>query len=148
MNKKKVKYLLWRYLKFAASTLAGTAVDFLVLWIFSHYLLDGSYWREYILSPVISFECAVFTNFVVAYYGVWRDRISARTKRSFFRHFGGYNLSCISAFLVKMAVLLTLERIFGWDVLWCNLAALCVSGLLNFFLNEKVVFRPKKEVGS
>jgi putative flippase GtrA len=144
MNSKNAKYLLWRYAKFATSTLAGTAVDMLVLWLCAHFLLDGSYWREYILSPFISFECAVFTNFIVAYYGVWRDRISARTKRSFWRHYGGYNLSCTGAFFVKMAILLLFERIFGWDVLWCNIAALCVSGLLNFFLNEKVVFRPKK----
>lgn len=144
MEKGRITYLLVRYLKFLSSTLAGTAVDMLVLWLCAHYLLDGSYWREYILSPFISFECAVFTNFVVAYYGVWRDRISRYTFRSFLRHYGGYNLSCTGAFLVKMAALLLFERIFGWDVLWCNIAALCVSGLLNFFMNEQVVFRPKK----
>ena len=101
-----------RYAEFAASTLAGMAVDMFVLWICSHYLLDGSYWREYILSPFIGFEFAVFTNFVIAYFGVWRDRISARSTRY---------------------------------VLWCNLTAMCFSGLLNFALNEKVVFRLKKD---
>lgn len=144
MNKSRISYLFIRYLKFASSTLVGTAVDMLVLWICAHYLLDGSYWREYILSPFISFECAVIANFVVAYYGVWRDRVSKHTFRSFMRHYGGYNISCTGAFLVKMAALLLFESIFGWDVLWCNIAALCVSGLLNFFMNEKVVFRKKK----
>ena len=144
MNKSRISYLFIRYLKFASSTLVGTAVDMLVLWLCAHYLLDGSYWREYILSPFISFECAVIANFVVAYYGVWRDRVSKHTFRSFMRHYGGYNISCTGAFLVKMAALLLFERIFGWDVLWCNIAALCVSGLLNFFMNEKVVFRKKK----
>lgn len=144
MNKSRISYLLIRYLKFASSTLVGTAVDMLVLWLCAHYLLDGSYWREYILSPFISFECAVIANFVVAYYGVWRDRVSKHTFRSFMRHYGGYNISCTGAFLVKMAALLLFESIFGWDVLWCNIAALCVSGLLNFFMNEKVVFRKKK----
>lgn len=144
MNKSRISYLFIRYLKFASSTLVGTAIDMLVLWICAHYLLDGSYWREYILSPFISFECAVIANFVVAYYGVWRDRVSKHTFRSFMRHYGGYNISCTGAFLVKMAALLLFESIFGWDVLWCNIAALCVSGLLNFFMNEKVVFRKKK----
>lgn len=144
MEKGRISYLIVRYLKFASSTLVGTAVDMLVLWLCAHYLFDGSYWREYILSPFISFECAVFANFVVAYFGVWRDRVSTFTFRSFMRHYGGYNLSCTGAFFVKMAALLLFERIFGWDVLWCNVAALCVSGILNFFLNEKVVFRKKK----
>ena len=144
MNKQSLLNTGIRYIKFAASTLAGTAVDMLVLWLCAHYLLDGSYWREYILSPFISFECAVFTNFVIAYYGVWRDRISAWSFRSFMRHYGGYNLSCTGAFLVKMMLLLLFEHIFHWDVLWCNIVALCFSGLLNFFMNEKVVFRKKK----
>ena len=134
-----------RYAEFAASTLAGTAVDMFVLWICSHYLLDGSYWREYILSPFIGFEFAVFTNFVIAYFGVWRDRISARSTRSFFRHYLGYNLSCTGAFLIRLCILLLLERLFSWDVLWCNLTAMCFSGLINFTLNEKVVFRLKKD---
>ena len=117
----------------------------LVLWVFAHYLLDGSYWREYILSPFISFECAVLTNFTIAYFGVWRDRISAPSFRSFMRHYAGYNLSCTGTFLVKLGLLLLLEQLFGWDVLWCNIVALCFSGLLNFTLNEKVVFRLKKD---
>lgn len=116
-----------------------------VLWICSHYLLDGSYWREYVLSPFIGFEFAVFTNFVIAYFGVWRDRISARSTRSFFRHYLGYNLSCTGAFLIRLCILLLLERLFSWDVLWCNLTAMCFSGLINFTLNEKVVFRLKKD---
>lgn len=144
MNRKKIFYIGYRYIKFAASTLAGTAVDMLVLWVFAHYLLDGSYWREYILSPFISFECAVLTNFTIAYFGVWRDRISAPSFRSFMRHYAGYNLSCTGTFLVKLGLLLLLEQLFGWDVLWCNIVALCFSGLLNFTLNEKVVFRLKK----
>ncbi len=141
-----LKYIAFRYAKFAVSTLAGTTVDMVVLWLCAHYLLDGSYWREYILSPFLSFECAVLTNFIIAYYGVWRDRISAnKSWRSFFRHYGGYNISCTGTFLFKMALLLMLEQLFHWDVLWCNIAALSFSGLLNFFLNEKFVFRPKKE---
>ena len=46
-----------------------------------------------------------------------------------------------------MGILLLIEKIFHWDVLICNLLALCVSGLLNFALNEWVVFGkrgPKK----
>lgn len=65
-----------------------------------------------------------------------------------FRHLGGYNLSCIGAFLVKMAFLLLIQRMFRWNVVWCNLLALCVSGGLNFFMSERVVFRKKKALPS
>ena len=147
MSKSKIKELVNRYLRFAASTLAGTAVDMLVLWLCSDYLFKGYYWGEYLLSPFISFECAVLVNFVLAYFAVWKDRISARNLRSFFRHYAGYNLSCTGTFLFKIVVLLFIERSSGgWGVLICNILALCVSGILNFALNEMIVFKRKKAV--
>ena len=147
MSKSKIKELVNRYLRFAASTLAGTAVDMCVLWLCSDYLFKGYYWGEYLLSPFISFECAVLVNFALAYFAVWKDRISARNLRSFFRHYAGYNLSCTGTFLFKMVVLLFIERSSGgWDVLICNILALCVSGILNFALNEMLVFKRKKAV--
>ena len=145
MSSIKFKEIIIRYLKFAASTLAGMAVDMLVLWLCSHYLFKGRYWGEYLLSPFISFECAVLTNFLLAYFSVWRDRVSAHTFRSFLRHYAGYNLSCTSTFLIKMGVLLFIERFSGgWDVLICNILALSVSGIVNFALSEHVIFRKKK----
>lgn len=144
MNSNKLKTTLIRYLRFVASTLAGTAVDMLVLWLCSDYLFKGYYWGEYLLSPFLSFECALLVNFAIAYFSVWKDRISARTIRSFFRHYAGYNLSCTGTFLLKMGILLLIERFSGgWDVLICNILALCVSGILNFVLNDRLVFRSK-----
>ena len=37
------KKFLFRLLKYSASTLLGTGVDMLVLWVFSHFILDGRY---------------------------------------------------------------------------------------------------------
>ena len=145
MSWQKVKQITDRFLRFSLSTLAGTAVDMLVLWLCSDYLFKGHYWGEYLLSPFLSFECAVLTNFVIAYYSVWKDRISVHNGRSFLRHYAGYNLSCTGTFLVKMGILLLIERFSGgWDVLICNLLALCGSGLVNFVMNEHVVFRKKR----
>lgn len=144
MSKQSILALCIRYIKFAASTLAGTAVDMFVLWLCSDVILPKTYWAEYLLAPFLSFECAVLTNFTIAYFFVWKDRISHVSQRSYWRHFGGYNLSCVSAFLLKMAILLLWERAFHWDVLLCNIVALCFSGLLNFFLNERVVFSKKR----
>lgn len=133
-----------RLFKFSLSTLAGTAVDMLVLWIFKQFVFKGWYYGEYMISPVISFFFAVLTNFSLAYFIVWKDRVSKRSVRSFFRHFAGYGISSLGGFIVKMGLLLLIEKIFHWDVLICNLVALCFSGLLNFALNEWVVFGKRK----
>ena len=131
-----------RMVKFSATSLVGTAVDMFVLWILSDFVFDG-YVGEYIISPVISFECAAITNYIVAYNYVWKDRVQERSTKNFWKRFIGYNLTAVSAFLVKMAFLLGLEKLFHWDVLICNLVALCVSGLVNFLVNELVVFKKK-----
>ena len=54
-----------------------------------------------------------------------------------------YNLSSSAVFILKMGLLLLLELAFKWDVVICNLVALCISGLVNFALGEWVIFREK-----
>ncbi len=131
-----------RYIEFVVSRLFGTGVDTLVLWLFSTYVFD-SYWGDYIVSPVISFEFAVFSNFICSYCWIWKSRIGNRCASDFSRRFVVFNLSSILGFLIKMLFLLLFERIFGWPVVWCNLAALLISGLFNYFLAETVVFGKK-----
>lgn len=130
--------------EFIASNLLGTTVDTAVLWICSTYLFSG-YAGTYILSPVISFECAVSVNFLCSYFFIWKDRVTRKRRRkaSFLRHYGAYNLSCTGVFILKMGFLLIIERITRWDVIFCNLLALCVSGCVNFAMNEWVIFRKK-----
>ena len=70
-----------RFPKFVGVNAIGTAVDTAVLWLFSHFVFDG-YVGEYVISPIISFECAVLSNYLFSYFGVWRERRSAG---SFFR---------------------------------------------------------------
>ena len=134
--------ILNRVPKFILGNLTGTLVDTLVLWVFSHFVFRG-YVGQVIISPVISFECAVFVNFLLSYNYIWRDRIAHKTTASFFRHYGGYNAMCIGGFLIKMGVLMLIQYLTKWDVVICNLLALCVSGTFNFMMNEFVVFKKK-----
>ena len=55
--------LLKRFGGYVSISLLGTAVDTLVLWLCSHYIFSGSYAGRNVISPVISFECAVRVNF-------------------------------------------------------------------------------------
>lgn len=132
-----------QYLKFLLTRLFGTGVDTLVLWVCSNYLFT-SYWGSYVLSPVISFEFAVMSNFLWSYYWIWSSRIENKCCTVFWRRFLIFNLSSGGGFLIKMLFLLLFERIFGWDVVWCNLTALLISGLFNYILTDFWVFRSKK----
>lgn len=133
---------LKRLAKHTLFSLLGTATDTLVLWLLSS-LVFKSYVGEYIISPIISFECATLVNFLSSSKLVWKDRMKGLSLGSYFKHFLGFNASYAGVFLLKMALLLGLERLSGWDVVWCNLIAVTICGFINFFMNEKVIFRPK-----
>ena len=133
---------LKRLAKHTLFSLLGTATDTLVLWFLSS-LVFKSYVGEYIISPIISFECATLVNFLSSSKLVWRDRMKGQSLGSYFKHFLGFNASYAGVFLLKMALLLGLERISGWDVVWCNLIAVTICGFINFFMNEKVIFKSK-----
>lgn len=139
--------LLLRYIKFAASSLAGTVTDTLVLWLLSTYVFEKFYLGEYVISPAIAFQCAVAVNFIVAYFYVWKDRTRIAPDAGpgrFFRLYLAYNLSCSAVFLFRLGVLLLIERFTGWNVVLCSLAAMFFSGLLNFGIENQLIFRQKK----
>lgn len=136
--------MLIKYLEFVLSRLFGTGVDTLVLWICSDFIFSSTYFGVNILSPTISFEFAVMSNFLWSYFWIWKSRIVKKGKRAFWNRFFIFNLSSVAGFLIKMLFLLLFEIIFGWDVVWCNLAALLISGLFNYFLTDVWVFRKPK----
>lgn len=129
-----------KYIKFLASRLTGTLVDTLVLWALSAHVFS-SYVGNYLLAPTISFEVAVLSNFVISYYWIWNNRMSVKNTKTFLTRFAVFNISCVLGFIVKMGFLLLFERLFRWDVVYCNLVALIISGLVNYALAEFVVFK-------
>ena len=140
------KFLI-RYAKFAGTSVVGSIVDTLVLWILSDLVFSRGYWGEYIISPLISFQCAVSVNFMISYFYVWKDRTRKRpdaSVRRFFRLYGAYHLSSSAVFLFRLGVLLLIERFFGWDVVICNLVAMCFSGIINFSINNLLIFKKKR----
>lgn len=136
------KQMFIRFVKQTLFSLLGTATDTLVLWIFSHFILNG-YAGEYIISPIISFECANVVNFFICSRWVWGERTRDFSRSTIFKRFIGFNLSYSGSFLLKLGIIQLIKLLLGWDVVWCNLIALMISGLVNFAMNEKVIFRKK-----
>ena len=143
-----IKFLI-RYAKFAGTSVFGSVVDTLVLWLLSDLVFSKGYWGEYIISPLISFQCAVAVNYTISYFYVWKDRTRKRpdaSARRFFKLYRAYNLSNSAVFLFRLGILLLIERFTGWDVVICNLVAMCFSGIINFAINNLVIFKKKKVV--
>ena len=138
---------LIRYAKFAGTSVVGSVVDTLVLWLLSDLVFSKGDWGEYIISPLISFQCAVAVIYMISYFYVWKDRTRKQPDasiRRFFKLYGAYNLSNSAVFLFRLGILLLIERFTGWDVVICNLAAMCFSGIINFTINNLLIFKKKK----
>lgn len=134
--------VLLRYMKFLGTSLIGTLIDTLVLWVLSDYAFRNWYLGEYLLSPILSFQSAVLVNYVISYFYVWKDRlVSAKGLYTFLQLYLAYNLSCSTVFLLRLGGLLLIEMFTGWDVVICNLAAMCLSGFVNFLITNNIVFR-------
>lgn len=139
--------LLVRYVKFIGTGAVGTVVDMLVLWLLSDFVFDEGYWGEYVISPVISFQCAITVNYLISYFYVWKDRtrnVPGSVKGRFFKLFLAYDLSGTAVFLLRLGVLLLIGKFTGWDVVLCNLLAMCLSGIVNFFISNQFIFRRGK----
>lgn len=137
--------MLVKYLEFVLTRLFGTGVDTLILWICSDFIFTASYIGVNIISPTISFEFAVMSNFLCSYYWIWRKNATKKGTEVFWRKFVIFNLSSVAGFLIKMAFLLLFEAIFGWDVIICNLVALLISGILNFGFDILIFRKPKQQ---
>ena len=134
--------LLRRFFKFSSSTIAGTVVDTTVLFALSQWVFS-SYAGKYLAAPTLSFEAAVFTNYVFSYFWVWRGRFP-RTARDFGRRFVLYNVNTALVFLGKLALLVVINYLTGLHVVLCNLLALLFSGIANFVLQDRLVFSANK----
>ena len=139
--------LLVRYIKFAGTSVIGTLVDTLVLWLISDFVFTGGYWGEYVISPAISFQCALAVNFTISYFYVWKDRTRKRpdaSVRRFFKLYAVYVLSGSAVFLLRLGALLLIERFTAWDVVLCNLIAMVFSGIINFTIDNLLIFGKKE----
>jgi len=155
-TRKRISEILTKFVMFSITSGAGTLVDLGVHWWLAACYFTDSYLWTFWVAPVISFELAVITNFLIAYNLVWRERISHRSTRSFFRHYAAYNATATGVFFIKLLAMQGFHLLFlalGWfqsksyEPVLCNLLALCISGCFSFVLNEFVIFKKveKKE---
>lgn len=133
------------YLKFLLSRIVGTLVDTFILWLLSAYIFT-TYAGMYLVSPTISFEFAVVSNFLFSYFWIWNRRVSVKNVKTIFIRFLAFNLASVMGFVIKMSLLLLFERLFGWSVVFCNIIALLISGIVNFIVAEFVIFKEKPAI--
>lgn len=130
---------LKKFRRFVVTSFTGTIVDTFFLWSFSNFVFQ-SYTGKYVLAPTISFEFAMFSNYLTSYFWIWKERVKFR-KGDFIKRLVFYNLNCALAFAVKLGLIIFIERVSHLHVVYCNLIALTFTGLINYHIQDKMIFR-------
>ena len=131
--------------KFVSTNLIGTVVDTLALWLLVTFAFE-TYPEEYVLAPTISFQLAVVNNYSLSYFWTWKGRVK-KTVPDFFQRLFFYNINCVLVFLLKLGLLITISGLLDLHVVFCNLLALTITGLINFALQDRLIFRQQKKAG-
>jgi putative flippase GtrA len=126
------------FAKFVSTNAVGTVVDTVTLWFLATFVLE-SQTEQYVLGPIISFQLAVLNNFSLSYFWIWKGRVQ-KTLKDYARRFLFYNLNSFLVFLLKLLLLLVVAFLFELHVVYCNLIALSVTGLVNFLIQDKLIF--------
>ena len=133
--------------KYACATSLGAVVEMAIRWLLAHVIVKNtSFSGKDSLSILIASEIAILVNFTTAYFFVWRDRITKRSPRSYFRHYLAFALTANILMVLKVALALFFKDLFRWAVVICDFVALIISGTVNFVLNEMVIFKDRKQL--
>ena len=123
-----------RFLRFNLVSALGIVVQLAVV-----ALLVTVFRVHYLVASALAVETAVLHNF--AWHERWTWRVPAARGGVFFRcaafHAGN---GCVSL-LGTLALMPALAHWLGWHHLPCNLVTIAATGLLNFLLSDRLIFR-------
>ncbi len=137
----KLKTLTIRFSKFGVVGGIGYIIDNSIFFSLSR-LFENLFALTFII-PFVSYEIAMFNNYVLSYYWVWRDR---REKNKYFmRKLVYYNGTTFIPFIVRMLVYVQLFRFLRIEGIISNMIAIIVGMLFNFFICEKFIFRKESD---
>lgn len=128
--------------KFVVNNFTGTLIDTFFLWILSAFCF-GTHTGKYIIAPAISFEIAMTKNFFTSYFWIWHERVQKKYSE-FLRKFFLYNVHCFFSFLGKLGLILLIDAFTELNVVYCNLIALIFTGVANYYIQDKMIFRASK----
>lgn len=127
----------WRKLvRYFISTMGGITAETILLWVLSDFVWPDWEFGISVIAPTLGFELCLLVNYSMVRYFVWRER-----QPSLWR----FHVSNVSVYVVKMIFLLSIRYSVGIDIVWCNFLAMGLAGLINFVLNDRVVFRKREE---
>jgi putative flippase GtrA len=133
-----------RFLRFNVVSVLGIGVRLLVAWA----LVNGL-GLHYLVGTTLAIEVSILHNFFWHLHWTWGPtgaqaggRAPAVRNNILFRCVAFHASNGLVTFLGAMVLMPFLVGSLGLHHLLANFIAVCFTGLLNFFLGDRLVFRP------
>ena len=132
-----------RFLRFNVVSVLGIGVRLLAAWA----LVNGL-GLHYLIGTTLAIEASILHNFFWHRHWTWGPSVApargggpAPRDHVFFRCVAFHASNGLVTFLGAMVLMPMLVGSLGLHHLVANLIAICFTGLLNFFLGDRLVFR-------
>ena len=133
-----------RFLKFGTVGASGTFVNLGVLYLAPEFLfrfIESASMRLNV-SLVLAIFCATVNNFLWNRAWTWRDRRHHHRHRSQLGQFGQYAMACWVG--IALQIVFTKLLVVYFHYLVANAAAIVLSSVFNFVVNDLWTFRHRK----
>jgi putative flippase GtrA len=132
-----------RFIRFNVVALLGIGVRLLIAWA-----LVSGLGLHYLVGTTLAIEASILHNFFWHLHWTWGHsgvksvgRGPAPTNHVFFRCVAFHASNGLVTFLGAMVLMPMLVGSLGLHYLVANAITVCFTGLLNFFLGDRLVFR-------
>jgi len=127
-----------RFIKFQGVGALGIVVQLGVLTLLKRTTGLSTSW-----ATALAVESAILHNFVWHERWTWKSETGARTPRQIASLLGKFHLGAGGvSLLTNVALTATLADLFHIHYLVANLISIAAAGLLNYFINDRLVFGP------
>lgn len=127
-----------RFLKFQGVGALGILVQLGMLALLKNSAGLATAW-----ATALAVETAILHNFIWHERWTWKSETGARTPRQIASLLGKFHLGAGGVSLVTNVVLTgTLSDLLHIHYLVANLLSITAAGLLNYFINDRLVFGP------
>jgi putative flippase GtrA len=132
-----------RFLRFNVVAALGIGVRLAIAWA-----LVSGLGLHYLVGTTLAIEASILHNFFWHLRWTWGEtgapsgpRRAMSTNHVFFRRLAFHASNGLVSFLGAMVLMPMLVGSLGLHYLVANFIAVCVTGLLNFFLGDRLIFR-------
>jgi putative flippase GtrA len=125
-----------RFLRFNVISALGIGVRLLAVAV-----LAGGLGMHYLVATAIAIEVSILHNFFWHLHWTWRVSVN----HVFFRCVAFHASNGLVSMLGAMVLMPLFVGRLGMHYLVANIVTVCVTGVLNFFCGDRLVFRIRRE---